>query len=436
MATLSKDPRGWELEDFIAAHLASRGLLVETGATERDPTDLLELDIVWTDYSADHAPRHPMEVKSGDWGLGDLFKFRGWMTYLELESGWYFFRHLPGRTSIQTLERLCERIRVTLCHVENPADVSQVFKQFNFPAPAMEWLPSLWRYSFWIQRRLLKSLGAAIDSDVMPVVGRIARDYQKLINDAVFFEGDVRARVVALLDAHWDHRVLALSAAAEIAGLEINLADPPSSTTFKQALYYGKHFPVQACLYLEQRARISVLKAAVDYIIARDEGNLPQNVISFLGSEFDLLDGALPSAFLKVVDKLDSGGQYTRNYPILWQTFLWSWGGFILEDRAEREYELLSRECGVPVDEIDGALALWDELFPIDNGWFVIPDTRRQLKLMPAALRGIGAIRRLHLYEVEEYGELGLDAPTPARLASDHNSGVRILDGGDAKLIQ
>jgi hypothetical protein len=59
MVQLSKDPKGWELEDFVAAHFASRGAYVETGITERRPTDILELDVVWTDYRKTHRSHTP-----------------------------------------------------------------------------------------------------------------------------------------------------------------------------------------------------------------------------------------------------------------------------------------------------------------------------------------------------------------------------------------
>lgn len=437
MAVLTDDPSGLELEDFVAAHLASRGRFVESGVTERDPVDLLELDVVWTDYESAQAPRHPVEVKSGNWGVGDLFKFYGWSQYLDLGPGWYFTRRLPGRIEFEALERLCERLDIALFHVADLADVAERLKHQGLPDPPIEWLPSLWRYSFWIQRRLLQALGAGIEAEVCPETARVARTYQKLINDAVFFEPDVRSRVSVLMDAHWAHPRLARAVAAETAGIGVNLHDPPATQVFSSALYYGRHFPVQACLYLEQRARLSILKSAVDYIIARAEGVLPQKVVKILGFEVEFEQWALYDAFRRVVQRLEEASGY-RRYPLFWQAFLWTWGGFILTDRRDAEYLQLSTETGVPVDEIDTALALWDELFPMDGGWFAQPtgDTRLQLKLMPAALRGIGAYRRLMASEVEEYNELGLSDQTPGRLATDHNTVVRLLDGDNAELIR
>jgi len=64
--------------------------------------------------------------------------------------------------------------------------------------------------------------------------------------------------------------------------------------------------------------------------------------------------------------------------------FLWGCGGFILEDRWESDYQELSAQTRVPVEQIDHALAIWSILFPIDGGWFAKPvnDSRRQLKLI------------------------------------------------------
>ena len=95
MASLPDDPRNIELEDYVAAHFAARGAFVETGVTERDPIDILELDTVWTDYRIASPTPRAVEVKSGKWGLGDLFKFYGWTQYLGMEPGEFICREWP-----------------------------------------------------------------------------------------------------------------------------------------------------------------------------------------------------------------------------------------------------------------------------------------------------------------------------------------------------
>ena len=57
MAELPKDPAGADLEDWVSARFASRGCYVETTIKERNPDEILELDVVWTDYRKDPEQR-------------------------------------------------------------------------------------------------------------------------------------------------------------------------------------------------------------------------------------------------------------------------------------------------------------------------------------------------------------------------------------------
>ena len=106
MAELAQNPKGWELEDYVAAHFVSRGCYVETGVKERNPDELLELDIVWTDYRDEPQSVHPVEVKSGSWGLGEVFKFFGWTKYLGLEPGQFIYKEPCGRLSPGSLKHI------------------------------------------------------------------------------------------------------------------------------------------------------------------------------------------------------------------------------------------------------------------------------------------------------------------------------------------
>ncbi|WP_028813591.1 hypothetical protein [Streptomyces flavidovirens] len=59
---------GEELEDYIAALFQASGHFVEKQIVESDPADLLELDIVTTDYAGEQASRRLIEVKGGKGG--------------------------------------------------------------------------------------------------------------------------------------------------------------------------------------------------------------------------------------------------------------------------------------------------------------------------------------------------------------------------------
>lgn len=438
MATLSKNPTDWELEDFVSAHFAARRTFVETGITERDPTDILELDVVWTDYAQQAVKRVPVEVKSGaNWGLGEIFKFFGWTRYLGIDPGLFVCRKMPAHADQATFTRLCQKIGVSLCHMESLDHVSEKLAPLGLGDPTHKALPELWRYSFWARRRLLKALSKAIDLKVCPETAKVAKNYYKLVNDAIFFEPDVRTRVETLIEAHWQHPRLSKAVAAETAGKKVSFDDPPDTHIFNEALYRGAHFPVQAVLYLEHRARIEIVKAAVDYILARNAGVLPQKAVRILDQQVDLGEAQLHARFVEATKVLEQRKSY-RSYPVFWQTFLWGMGGFILVDRREEEYLRLSQESGMPVDEIDDALNLWDTLFPMENGWFAQPrnDGRRLMKLMPAALRGLGAFSRLTTRGLEEYEQLKLNTLTVRRLAQDHNTAVRLLESKDDQLVK
>jgi len=437
LAELAKDPKGWELEDFIAAHFICRGCYVETGVKERNPDEILELDIVRTDYREEPQTRHPVEVKSGEWGLGDVFKFYGWTRYLGLEPGEFIHKEPCGRVDPASIKHIEERTHVTLLHVPTPQDAEARFKTIGLPEPPWAELTEIWRFSFWAQRRLLRAVGEAVRQKVCPESAKAAKQYHQLINDAVFFIPDVRDRVGELLSAHFGHQELGASAAYELETGSIDFNNPPETKTFRRAAYQGDHFPIQACLYLAHRARLYILKAVVDYWLARERGEIKRTTLKFGQVLIDLTSGQLTPAMATGAEELSSAKSF-RMFPLFWQVFLWSWGGFLLKDRLDEEYADLERETGVPKDEIPVALSAFDKLFPTAGGWFREPstDSRKVIMLMPAAMRGIGAVRRRTRREVKQYKDLGYKDDTWWRLASDHNTGARLLDCPDEGLVK
>jgi len=107
---LPKDPRDTDYEEFIAAYLQAGGLYVERHAIFRKEAELLELDILTTDFSSEQTTKHLIEIKSGDWGFNEIFKLRGWLTFLSYEQGCFvvkksrdyfdFYRESASRLNI------------------------------------------------------------------------------------------------------------------------------------------------------------------------------------------------------------------------------------------------------------------------------------------------------------------------------------------------
>jgi hypothetical protein len=429
MVQLSNDPKGWELEDFVAAHFASRGAYVEAGVTERSPTDILELDVVWTDYRKNPPESHPVEVKSGEVHLGDIFKFYGWTKYLDLPPGQFVHKRDFETADSDTLKRISEKTGIKIFKVEKDEDAAAQLDTLGLPKPVSEELTVLWRFSFWAQRRLLMSLNQAIKQGICPETAKKAKEYHRLINDAVFFTPEIPDRVASLLDAHLGHQRLARSCALETEKKIVDLADPADTETFKKALYEGSHGAVQACMYIAHRARLYVLKAAVDYSLAVQRGEIKKTIIKIGNVEIDLGSEGLHSAFLGGVKDLSKAKSFPM-FPAFWQTFLWTWGGFILRDRVEKEYAMLSAETSVPVDEIPMALRAFDLLFPVgEKGWFrqAWNHQRNGMMMMPAVIRGIGSARRKIMYQ-KDYSNLGFQDHTTNDMIRDHNAISRILD--------
>jgi len=424
MVSLPKNPDGHQLEHLVAAHFVSRGCFVETKVTERIPDAVSDIDVVWTDYRKSGALANPVEVKSGAWSHADLFKFFGWTRYLNLPAGQFAYASPAER--LDQIEHIAAKMEIDLLHVDHER-VDSSFASLGLPEPAAEHLPSLWRYSYAARGCLFESLQQAIVQKVSPQSAIRAKVHLQLVNDALFFELDPRERLGMLLASHFDHRKLAATAACETAGQPVDFDDPPNTATFNAALYGGRHFPVQACLYLSHRARLHVVKAAVDVRLAENAGHIQRTILTSKGEEFDLGVGIPSKRFAEAIDHF-AQFEWFALLPVFWQVFLWGWGGFLLTDRLAQEYQQLSRETGIPVDGIEVALTAFDRFF--GETWVRQPnsDSRRVVKLMPPAMRGVGALHRLRLYGLTGYAQLPFVDQTSRRMADDHNTFVRLLD--------
>lgn len=82
---LRKIPKDKDYEDYLCAYLQAGGLYIERSIIHREVEELLELDILTTDFQTDSAENNLIEIKGGDWGFSDIFKVRGWLTYLNFE---------------------------------------------------------------------------------------------------------------------------------------------------------------------------------------------------------------------------------------------------------------------------------------------------------------------------------------------------------------
>lgn len=416
---------GDELEDYVAALFQASGHFVEKHIVERDPADLLELDIFATNYATDPVVRRLIEVKGGKWGYTDLFKVVGWMRYLELDHGAFFVTKWDDRESAP--DRMGPLGLDVICF-DDFATAPKIFEDSGFGAPDPDLL-DLWRHSCEVERRLVKLILAKAKGGSEGA--KETKVYYDLINNGTFLARAPEESLALLYGAYMSHPKLTLGYALELDGGTFDPHSPPTkSASCEAAMQSGKHPDLQACMYLEHRARLAILKAAVDYAIANPDG--PPSLISEDGKFFfrGLSYHSLPASFQNGMDWLREQPNF-KLYATFWQQFLWGWGGFYLEDRTEKEFEWMSTHSGIPADEIPTALEAFDRFFPLPDGWFVTAGATdvHMVKMVPLVFQGVGAHRRREEYDLSS-GLDGLNATsrfTPDDLAKRINCAVEFL---------
>lgn len=415
------------LEDYVAALFQASGHYVEKNLIQRDPEEVLELDVVATDYSAEEPFSTLVEAKGGAWGYPDAFKMVGWMAYLGMKRGALFVKKAD-----KDLDAVNERITtlgLKVIMLDDFSKATDTFSDAGFGTKADDVLVTLWRHSFNRERHLTKLVQAQKKSMQDRKGPAAALDYQRLTNDGTFFARTPRESLDILYNAYKEHPKLTLAAALELDGLPF---DPQVGATTSpkliEAMRQGNHPLLQACMYTEHRARIALLKAAVDYCCAHPDGPprlQPGQVLDWEA----LLYVALPTSFQDALLWLRKQPTFKR-YALFWQQFMWGWGGFYLEDRVEQEFVWMSKYSGIPEAEIPTALEAYDRFFPA-GGWLVAPGATdaRRVKMTPMLFHGIGAHHRRQEYNVKEgFSELNCKSFYTAKdLASWVNCTVNFL---------
>jgi hypothetical protein len=196
--------------------------------------------------------------------------------------------------------------------------------------------------------------------------------------------------------------------------------------------YKAENNPLQISLYIEHLARLTILKSCTEQLLREHKD------VFGLDSFMESLD------YLSIPQTIKSGletivtDSYFHRYPVFWQFFTYVMGGFILTDLKEVEYQYISENTGIPIEEIPNAFASFNKLFPKSGGWmFKMPKSNIEWhRFFPIALSGIGANHRrfLHLkgkveneQTYEELAKLINGSMTMADLIKWNNLGYQII---------
>lgn len=407
---LSSLPRDREFEEFLAAYFQCAGYYIERNIIERELEEVLELDIILTNYNVSPPTISLAEAKSGDWGFPDIFKIRGWMHYTSIHRAWLVTQ--SQKPNADFYRQKAESIGVRLLQFsgipEATAYLQRAFRQATIPNDDVEH----WRYSYWAERQLIKYLKHCKrqnrSASRYPAMDR----YHQTINGGIFFTQNIVDRLAELYSIFREYPRLSAKVGHESQGEPFDQDhETVPSDLFARTYYRCELTDIQVSSFIENASRLAILKNAVDYTLYRRLGNgqRTESRERMLGISLDRFD-SLPLSFRTALTHLSSHAFFYR-YPLFWQWFLWFFGGFILLDYEEREYEMFARYTGIPVAEIPNALSVFDVLFPQATPWLsqVSTSNVKFMKMHSIPFMGIGAnVRRIAYTTDHNFDSLAL----------------------------
>jgi hypothetical protein len=408
--TLPDFPKGKEFEEFVSAHFQSGGLYIERNIIERNAEEVLELDIITTDYDKNPPEIKLHEIKSGYWGFPDIFKLNGWINYLKIRNALLVVN--SQKDNIAFINEKANSLSIDIVIIENLEETASILYDY-YPGGEINPLDvAIWRFSYWVERNLLRYLKNQKKSQREKRSYPILDQYYHEVNSSIFFTENIIERVGKLYNEFREHPHISAQCANEsIGGSYDDECRIIPAKVFSETYYACTLTDIQISTFIEHRARLALLKSAVDYKLYEIAGikEKTESYINILGFKISKLD-FLPVSFVRGLEQI-SKHKYFHRYPVFWQWFLWFFGGFILLDYEEQEYNFLSQKTGIPVDEIPNAFSAYDLLFPIDIGWFLeLPRSNiRSIRLFSVPFMGVGANLRRFLYtEKASYMDLKL----------------------------
>lgn len=392
--SLPEIPKDKEYEDFIAAILQSGGYYLERGIIHRIKQDVLELDIVSTRFSEGKVERAISEIKSGGWGLSDIFKIRGWLDYLNLDKA-SFVVQIPNQL-MEISKDVASKINVTLIDNHN-LDCSELLDTYLISKGQVEdEIVESYRYAFALEAEMVIYLHSRVKSEPEKIGFQKLEKYLFDVNSNSFFTNKPVDRIDKLFASYLENKNITARIGQEIKGN----AYPDSgddliidADQFNSLFYEAENKSVlYVALYAELLTRIAILKSCIEDIIIGKPDNFIERLKHF----------ALPSNIKSGLEELQKE-PYSYLYPYFWQVFVYLFGGFILNDKKEEEYKLLSSITQIPIENIPNAFNAFDKLFPLngEKKWLIQQPNSNitVMRFFPCPLSGIGANFRRMRYK-------------------------------------
>lgn len=400
-------PKDCYYEDYVAAILSAGGYYMDRSVHRtEDGLDLLELDVVASKFAPDHYENTIIEVKSGGWGIKDLFKVNGWLNYLGHSKAAFIYQIAPDGKDEATMQGFAKELKIDL--LRNPVqadgkiDDTAILKSFAIDLSAVpkQAIKTL-RYCYDMERVMLDYIHTySKQNGAFQTPERVYQYFRKLIDES-FFIKDPLQRLRFLTDLSMEHRNIACILDNELKGNGVLTADQCTRFDNLYEIENPKEMacrPVDVALYVQLLNRLLVLKGITEYLLT------PKTPATTWIEKFlaNLSYNAQSGNVSQAIELLKKHPHFYL-YPYFYQIFFFVYGGYFMVSRKDEEYNVLSGITGVPVGEIDMALSFWDQLFPTPTPWMTTINHGGLYyhRFMPAPLRGLGTNYRRHLYAPE-----------------------------------
>lgn len=426
--SLPEIPRDNDYEEYICAFLQAGGLYIEKNIIYREEAEILELDILATDFHSDEVHKDLIEIKSGNWGFSDIFKIKGWLVYLNLPKGSFIVQKQVDR--MDYLVRKANELSIGLIDNSDLSKTIEALGGMMSKRPSEADVQTI-RYAYLLERKQLKRIKALKRENQAVRCYSHLDDYFFTVNCHSFFAESAIKRINKLFKLYIDHKNISAKIDNELNGGNYDDEVPSiSRSTYVDTFYNANDNIFQTSLFVEHHARVTLLKSCIEHLIKKTDGDFSDDIMDQF--EYLTLPRNIREALAQIVKE-----KYFHLYPTFWQWFTYVMGGFILTDIEDREYELISEKTGIPVEEIPNAFDAYNKLFPREEGSWFMTLPRSNIKwhmLFPPSFCGIGANYRRMVYTEEKNYEglakLVSGSKTMTDLVKWNNLAYNILKAG------
>jgi len=389
--SLPREPKGEQYEDAVASFIRSLGYFVDTHLILHDSgREILELDIVATPADKNFCNKILADAKSGKTGFSDMFKTYGWRTYLGIPVG-CIVRHQPIPSSEQ---RVFDRygnelaIKARVFSLENPGRLSDSFPEIvSINDRLRRQIFTAGWYAATAERICYHDFIKFRKNNPNIKIVEEIKQYDRACGVA-FFENDPIDRVIKLYEAFKEAPGISGKCVAYVSQVEKMDEVKAQDLLFETSKYLW----AQYAMILEHRARIQILKNAIEVIEKYSYREI---------TESGKLD-SVPENFVKGIELLRAH-KYRYELPFLLHLFIEVLGGYYINyPNFDSDLAMISDISNIPACNIVNCLEIINDLFPTSKGWFVkYKNELYTIKYFPAVWRGIGSFAR-HGYLLED----------------------------------